>query len=107
MKKTVCCDNMILWIDVKPRSISHHDNVLGNKVNLIVAVSSEGFVWLSLTQCNTDDEMMSCFLSKLATRFTKQFGEHRKMAKMVFPVWLYVALTGPICYLMLQPYYGQ
>ena len=53
---------------------NHHDNVLGNKVNLIVAVSSEGFVWLSLTQCNTDDEMMSCFLSKLATRFTKQFG---------------------------------
>lgn len=39
--------------------------------------------------------------------FTNLFEKHRKMAKMVFPVWLYVALTGPICYLMLQPYYGQ
>jgi putative membrane protein len=39
--------------------------------------------------------------------FTNQFDKHRKMAKIVFPVWLYVALTGPICYLMLQPYYGQ
>ena len=39
--------------------------------------------------------------------FTNQFEKHRKMAKLVFPVWLYVALTGPICYLMLQPYYGQ
>ena len=39
--------------------------------------------------------------------FTNQFDKHRKMAKLVFPVWLYVALTGPICYLMLQPYYGQ
>lgn len=29
LKETVCCDNMILWNDVKPRSISHHDNVLG------------------------------------------------------------------------------
>ncbi|MDG1874253.1 MAG: DUF420 domain-containing protein [Mariniblastus sp.] len=37
--------------------------------------------------------------------FTNQFQRHRKMAKRVFPVWLYVAVTGPICYLMLRPYY--
>lgn len=38
--------------------------------------------------------------------FTNQFQKHRKMAKWVFPVWLYVAVTGPICYLLLRPYYG-
>ena len=37
--------------------------------------------------------------------FTSQFQKHRAMAKWVFPVWLYVAVTGPICYLMLRPYY--
>ena len=37
--------------------------------------------------------------------FTNQFKKHKKMAKWVFPVWLYVAITGPICYFMLQPYY--
>ena len=37
--------------------------------------------------------------------FTAQFGKHRKMAKWVFPMWLYVAITGPICYTMLRPYY--
>jgi len=31
---------------------------------------------------------------------------HRRLARWVFPIWLYVALTGPICYLMLRPYYG-
>ncbi len=36
---------------------------------------------------------------------TNQFDKHRRMAKLVFPVWLYVAVTGPICYLMLRPYY--
>lgn len=39
--------------------------------------------------------------------FTNQFARHRKFAKCVFPVWLYVAITGPICYLMLRPYYGN
>lgn len=37
--------------------------------------------------------------------YTNQIERHRKMAKWVFPIWLYVAVTGPICYLMLMPYY--
>ena len=37
--------------------------------------------------------------------FTHQIEKHKKMAKKVFPVWLYVAVTGPIVYLLLQPYY--
>lgn len=37
--------------------------------------------------------------------YTGQFARHRKMARWVFPVWLYVAVSGPICYLMLMPYY--
>lgn len=30
---------------------------------------------------------------------------HRKMARWVYPLWLYVAISGPICYLMLRPCY--
>lgn len=34
-----------------------------------------------------------------------KFRLHRKLARWVFPIWLYVAVTGPVCYLMLRPYY--
>ena len=37
--------------------------------------------------------------------YTGQVERHRKMAKWVFPIWLYVAISGPIVYLMLMPYY--
>lgn len=37
--------------------------------------------------------------------FTNQFDRHKKMARWVFPLWLYVAVTGPVCYLLLKPYY--
>lgn len=37
--------------------------------------------------------------------FTNQVDRHRKFAKFTFPMWLYVAVTGPICYLLLRPYY--
>ena len=37
--------------------------------------------------------------------FTNQTAKHRRIATRVFPVWLYVAVTGPVVYLMLRPYY--
>ncbi len=36
---------------------------------------------------------------------TFQTEAHRKIAKYTFPAWLYVAVTGVICYLMIAPYY--
>ena len=37
--------------------------------------------------------------------FSGSYSRHRKMARWVYPIWLYVAITGPICYFMLLPYY--
>ena len=37
--------------------------------------------------------------------YTNQFDRHRKMARWVYWVWLYVAVTGPVLYFMLKPYY--
>lgn len=34
-----------------------------------------------------------------------KFDRHKKIAKITFPIWLYVAVTGVIVYLMISPYY--
>ncbi len=34
-----------------------------------------------------------------------KFAQHKKIAKYTFPLWLYVAITGVIVYLMIAPYY--
>lgn len=34
-----------------------------------------------------------------------KFDHHKKIAKITFPIWLYVAVTGVIVYLMIAPYY--
>lgn len=41
------------------------------------------------------------FVRALAQRFDK----HKKLAKITFPIWLYVAITGVVVYLMISPYY--
>lgn len=33
------------------------------------------------------------------------FVRHKKLAKITFPLWLYVAVTGVVVYLMIAPYY--
>ena len=34
--------------------------------------------------------------------FTGQIEKHRKLARWTFPVWVYIAVTGPLAYLMLR-----
>ena len=35
----------------------------------------------------------------------EKFDKHKKISKITFPIWLYVAVTGVIVYLMISPYY--
>ncbi|MDC1325538.1 MAG: DUF420 domain-containing protein [Flavobacteriales bacterium] len=35
------------------------------------------------------------------------FKMHKKIARITFPLWLYVAVTGVIVYLMISPFYPQ
>jgi putative membrane protein len=36
---------------------------------------------------------------------SQQFTLHRKIARITFPIWLYVTITGVIVYYMISPYY--
>lgn len=36
---------------------------------------------------------------------SNKFDKHKKIAKITFPIWLYVAVTGVVVYLMISPYY--
>jgi putative membrane protein len=44
-------------------------------------------------------------LFTFARALTGNFERHRALAKFTFPLWLYVAITGVIVYLMISPYY--
>ncbi|MCK0192185.1 DUF420 domain-containing protein [Arenibacter sp. F20364] len=44
-------------------------------------------------------------LRTYAKAYLKNYAAHRKLAKITFPLWLYVAVTGVVVYLMISPYY--
>ena len=37
---------------------------------------------------------------------TSDFAAHKALSKKVWPIWFYVAVTGPIVYLMIKQYYN-
>ncbi len=36
---------------------------------------------------------------------SEMFDKHQRMARWVFPIWLYVCWSGPVCYILLFPCY--
>ena len=46
-------------------------------------------------------------LTTYVKAWSQQFDKHKKIAKITFPIWLYVAVTGVIVYLMISPYYAH
>ena len=36
---------------------------------------------------------------------SKRFADHKKISVITFPLWLYIAITGVVVYVMISPYY--
>jgi putative membrane protein len=63
------------------------------------------YLILLLTHIVAAGVSLPLILLTFTAGWTNRFQAHRNLARWVFPLWLYVAVTGPICYLMLRPYY--
>lgn len=44
-------------------------------------------------------------LFTFARALSEDFDRHKRLARVTFPIWLYVAVTGVLVYLMISPYY--
>lgn len=50
--------------------------------------------------------IMPVILMTFFYAWTDNFVKHRKLAKITWPLWFYVAVTGVVIYYMISPYYG-
>lgn len=46
-------------------------------------------------------------LKTYARAYLGKFESHMKLARITFPIWLYVAISGVVVYLMISPYYAS
>jgi len=70
----------------------------------------EGFIkyiyyFILLTHILLSIVIIPFVLISYVRAITNNFERHKKIAKITFPLWLYVAITGVVVYLMISPYY--
>ncbi len=70
----------------------------------------EGFIvyvyyFILITHIVLSIVVIPLVLTTLMRAKLEEFEKHRKIAKITFPIWLYVAVTGVIVYIMISPYY--
>ncbi len=70
-----------------------------------VGTARPAYMVLLITHIVAAGVSLPLILLAFTAAWTNRFEAHRNLARWVFPLWLYVAITGPICYLMLRPYY--
>lgn len=84
---------------------SNHDGLLSDVERTAVADIRSWYLLLLISHIGLAALSLPFILFTFIRAYTNQFARHKKMARWVFPIWLYVAITGPICYFMLMPYY--
>lgn len=82
-----------------------HNGILSAAEQSAVAGIRPFYLVLLLSHISLAALSLPFILFTFIRAYTGQYERHRKMARWVFPVWLYVAITGPVCYFMLMPYY--
>jgi putative membrane protein len=83
----------------------NHDNVV-DEVEKAAVGSSRTFYYIILgTHIPLAGIILPFILFAAYRAMTGQFEQHKKLAKITWPIWLYVAITGVIVYLMISPYY--
>lgn len=65
------------------------------------------YYFILLTHITLSVIIIPMVLFTYVRALAEQFDKHKKLAKITFPIWLYVAVTGVVVYLMISPYYAH
>jgi putative membrane protein len=84
---------------------ANFDGVVDEAEKAVVGSTRTIYLILLITHVTLAGVILPFILLTFNRAFTNQFDRHKKIARYVYPLWLYVAITGPVCYLMLRPFY--
>ncbi|MEZ4799440.1 MAG: DUF420 domain-containing protein [Flavobacteriales bacterium] len=65
------------------------------------------YYFVLLTHISISAVIVPLVLITYTRALAQKYDKHRKIAKITWPLWFYVAVTGVIVYLMISPYYGN
>lgn len=99
MKTAIICSFLFLVMYVAYHMTSDPTKYLGEGAIVYV------YYFILISHIVLSIIVIPLVLISYVRAYLRQFELHKKIVRYAFPVWLYVAVTGVIVYLMISPYY--
>ncbi|WP_264552285.1 DUF420 domain-containing protein [Flavobacterium sp. N2038] len=84
----------------------NHDGILDLVETAKIGGLRYAYFFILITHILLSIVIIPLVLITYVRALAKRFDRHKKIAKITFPLWLYVAVTGVVVYLMISPYYA-
>lgn len=113
MKTAIACSIafLLMYVAYHMTSISavygdvNHNSILEESEKLAVGSSRVIYLFILATHICLSIVIIPMVLITYVRALSQRFDKHKKLAKITFPIWLYVAVTGVVVYIMISPYY--
>jgi putative membrane protein len=83
----------------------NHDGIVDDAEKLAVGSIRIVYLIILATHIILAAVILPFILFTAYRGLTGEFPAHKKLARITWPLWFYVAVTGPVVYFMISPYY--
>lgn len=83
----------------------NHDGVLSGDEKALAGSLRYVYYFILITHIPLAGIILPFILFTAYRALSGEFPRHRKLARITWPVWLYVAVSGVVVYLLIRPYY--
>jgi putative membrane protein len=83
----------------------NHDGIVSDEEKLQAGYLRYVYYFILISHIFLSAVIIPFVLFTLQKAFQEKFDKHRRLARITWPMWFYVAVTGVIVYLMINPYY--
>ena len=82
-----------------------HDGILSDQEKLQAGSLRYVYYFILSSHIILSGIIIPFVLFTLQRAFQEKFDKHKKLARITWPLWFYVAVTGVVVYMMISPYY--
>lgn len=83
----------------------NHDGIVDDIEKAAVGSSRMIYFIILITHIPLAGIILPFILFSAYRALTGEFDKHKKLVRITWPVWFYVAVTGVVVYIMISPYY--
>jgi putative membrane protein len=84
----------------------NHDGIVSMDEKMLAGKLRMVYYFLLISHIPLAAIILPFILFTAYRALTGEYDKHKKLVRITWPVWFYVAISGVIVYLMIQPYYN-